>query len=490
VLNRKLLSTAVVILAFSAPVLALGETAARPPSEARWRALPLTNKVFTGDFDAMVKRRMIRVFVPFSRSLYFNDKGQERGLTAELVRDFERYINRKLKTGRRPITVYIVPTTRDRLLASVAEGQADIAAGNLTATEARRKIVDFEAPPDQRPVSELIVTGPKSPDLASLDDLSGKTVHVRRASSYFESLEALNTRFEKEGKAKANVMLVPDALEDEDMLEMLNAGILGVVVVDDWKAKLWAQILPMVKVRDDLVLQSGAKIGWAIRKGSPQLRGAIEDFYRNYVKKQGGIEYRLSQLMKRVKQIRNPTAEQERKRFEQTLALFDRYGEKYAFDPLMLAAQGYQESRLDQSVRSRVGAVGIMQLMPATGKEMDVGDIHIAEANIHAGSKYMDHLMSQYFKDAQFEEVDRTLFAFASYNAGPGRIARMRREAAKRGLNPNKWFFNVEIVTSEKVGKEPVTYVRNIYKYYVAYRLMTEAAARKRATREQVVPAK
>jgi len=162
-------------------------------------------------------------------------------------------------------------------------------------------------------------------------------------------------------------------------------------------------------------------------------------------------------------------------RFQQTLAIFQKYGQQYRFDPLMLAAQGYQESRLDQRMRSRMGAIGIMQILPSTGRQLNVGDIKVADANIHAGAKYMDQLMSQYFPDAHFSDDDRTLFAFASYNAGPGNIARMRHEAAKRGLDPDKWFNNVEIVVAEKIGMQTTMYVRNIYKYYVSYRLMAQA---------------
>jgi membrane-bound lytic murein transglycosylase MltF len=160
------------------------------------------------------------------------------------------------------------------------------------------------------------------------------------------------------------------------------------------------------------------------------------------------------------------------KRFQDTLALFQKYGAKYGFDPLMLAAQGYQESQLNQKAKSHVGAIGIMQVMPATGAELRVGDIMVAENNVHAGAKYMDQLMTKYFPDAKFSESNRPLFAFASYNAGPGRISQMRKEAARRGLDPDTWFNNVEIVTAEKVGIETTTYVRNIYKYYVAYTLM------------------
>ncbi len=281
---------------------------------------------------------------------------------------------------------------------------------------------------------------------------------------------------------------VPDALEDEDMMEMLNAGLLEAIVVDDWKAKMWAQILPKIKVNEQVVVREAGKIGWAIRKGSPKLEAVILDFYRSYLKKGNVVEVRLKQYMSRIKQIKDPTATAEWKRFEETLALFEKYGQKYKFDPLMLAAQGYQESELNQKAKSRVGAIGIMQVMPATGSALKVGDITVTEPNIHAGAKYMDQLMTKYFPDANFKENDRSLFAFASYNAGPGNISKMRKEAIKQGLDPDKWFNNVEVVVAHKIGMETTTYVRNIYKYYVAYKLQLEARETARKAREQLAP--
>ncbi|CAD6546042.1 Membrane-bound lytic murein transglycosylase F [Paraburkholderia hiiakae] len=459
-------------------------SAPAPPADAAARRLTLANQPKFGDFDAMLNRRLIRVLVPYSRTLYFNELGHERGLTAGLMRDFERYLNKTYQSslGKRPLTLVMIPTTRDQLIPGLLAGKGDIAAGNLTATEPRLKQVDFVAPRDRKAVRELVVTGPKSPALAKLDDLSGKTVHVRASSSYFESLSALNARFKKDGKPPMKLVMLPDALEDEDAMEMLNVGLVQILVVDDWKAKFWAQVLPGIVVHDNMSVRDAGYIGWAIRKQSPKLQQAINDFYVGYVKKQSVAEVRLQQELQRVKQITSNTEEAELKRFTQTVGLFEKYGAQYHFDPLMLAAQGFQESQLNQSARSHVGAIGIMQLMPATGKELAVGDIRVTESNIHAGAKYLDRLMSRYFPDAHFSDSDRALFAFASYNAGPARIAKMRKEAADRGLSPDKWFNNVEIVVGEKIGIETTTYVRNIYKYYAAYRLVQQAqAARDRA---------
>ena len=166
--------------------------------------------------------------------------------------------------------------------------------------------------------------------------------------------------------------------------------------------------------------------------------------------------------------------------------LFKKYGAQYNVDYLLMAAQGYQESTLDQNVKSPVGAIGVMQVMPPTGKELNVGDITQIEANIHAGVKYMRFMMDQYFADEPMDNLNKALMTFASYNAGPGRVRQLRRETEKRGLNPNVWFGNVERVASERIGRETVTYVSNIFKYYVTYKLMTEQIERRAAAKGQV----
>ncbi|WP_053572831.1 MltF family protein [Caballeronia cordobensis] len=467
--------------ASAAPLASSPMTASAPIAASALREMDLTNKPWRGDFDAMLERRMIRVLVPFSRTLYFNDRGHERGLTADFVRDFERFINRTYADhlGKRPITVVMIPTTRDRLLPGLDSGIGDIAAGNLTVTDDRLKQADFVTAHELKPTRELVLTGPKSPALSKLDDLSGKTVHVRRSSSYYESLNTLNTRFKQAGKPPMHLVQLPDALEDEDAMEMLNVGLLQILVVDDWKARMWAQMLPQIKVHESIAVREGGIVGWAIRKQSPQLKEVISNFYENFISKQSVAQVRLKQYMQGIRQIHNNAESTELKRFRQTVVLFEKYGHQYSFDPLMLAAQGFQESQLNQEAKSRVGAVGIMQLMPATGKELNVGNIRVTESNIHAGAKYLDQLMTRYFQDAHFSEVDRPLFAFASYNAGPGNIAKMRKEAASRGLDPDVWFNNVEIVVAEKIGIETTTYVRNIYKYYASYRLLKEAQAKR-----------
>jgi membrane-bound lytic murein transglycosylase MltF len=480
--------TCAVLLSAVTLSTATGLRAAEPKPDPRAGAPVFKPQV--GDFDMMLARRTIRVLVPPSRTLYFNDKGRERGLTAELVRDFEEYLNQKhrRKLHNRPITVILIATSRDRLIANVVAGLGDIAAGNLTVTDERLRQVDFIAPTDLDLVAELVLTNKERGPMASVDELSGQTVHVRASSSYRESLDALNARFKQEGKAPVTIVLVPDMLEDEDLMEMLDVGVIDIIVVDDWKAKMWSQILPNVIVNTDAAVHTGGHVGWACRKNSPLLLAELADFYSKYEKKRGTIPYRFALYNKQVKRLQDPTGRNDWKRFQQTVVLFEKYGQQYGFDPLMLAAQGFQESKLDQSVRSPVGAIGIMQLMPATGASMKVGDVTVSEPNIHAGAKYMDTLMTKYFGDAHFDDLNRTLFAFAAYNAGPNRIARLRDVAAQRGLNPNVWFDNVEIVVSEKIGRETTIYVRNIVKYYLSYKLTMELQEEQRKAREALAP--
>jgi membrane-bound lytic murein transglycosylase MltF len=319
-----------------------------------------------------------------------------------------------------------------------------------------------------------------------VDELAGKEVFVRKSSSYYESLVALNQRFATENKSAVIIEIAPETLEDEDLIEMVNAGLISLIVVDKHVADFWKQIFPKITVHDEVAVRAGGEIAWAIRKGSAQLLAAVNDFAARHGQGTTAGNIILRQYLKNTKYVKNAASESERNKFLALIQYFKQYGDKYDVDWLLMAAQGYQESALDQSVRSRAGAIGVMQVLPATGRELGVGDITKVEPNIHAGSKYMRYMIEQYYGKEPMTKLDKALFAFASYNAGPGRISQLRKEAAKRGLDPNVWFHNVEYVAAEKIGAETVTYVSNIYKYYIAYQLITEARAAREAAAEKL----
>ena len=443
------------------------------------------DKPFTGDFDEMVKRRAIRVAVTFNRTHYFIDRGRERGLTFESLKLFEEELNKDLKTRNLRVNVVMIPLSRDQLYPALQSGKVDMVAAMLTVTPEREKLVAFSEP-TRTNVNEVVVTGPGAPPISSVDDLAGKEVFVRKGSLYHENLIRLSDDLKARGKAPIVIDEAPVVLEDDDVLEMVNAGLAPITVVDEYLAEFWSKMFKDLTVHPAVAVRTGGTLAVAFRKENPQLREVVNKTLKKHSEADGTRRVLEQRYLENVKYAKNAAANAERKKFQAVVELFKKYGDKYDIDYLLMAAQGYQESTLDHSARSPVGAIGIMQVMPATGKDMKVGDITEIEANINAGVKYMRFVMNEYYKDEPMDNLNKALMTFASYNAGPGRLRQLRAEAQKKGLDPNVWFGNVERVASERIGRETVTYVSNIYKYYIAYRLMSEQRDRRAAAKEEV----
>jgi membrane-bound lytic murein transglycosylase MltF len=458
---------------------AVGAAAVAPPRAPPGDELSikLQQQPWTGDLDGMIARRYIRVLVPYSRTLYFVDLGgTQRGMSYDFMRAFEDDFNNKLGRGDLRIHVVFIPVSRAHLLPLLLAGEGDVAAANLTITPERSKIVDFAAPA-ARDVKELIVTGPGAAPLAKLDDLAGKELYVSRATSYYENLLALNQSFRQRGLAPMRLREAPGNFETEDVLEMANAGLVNIVVADGYIAKLWQRVYPNIRVREDLVIHQNGDIAFAIRKGCPQLKRALDAFTVTHGQ---GTEFgnvTLQKYLGQTRWVQNATSEQELKKFNLLVDLFQKYGKQYDIDWLLMAAQGYQESQLDQGRHSAAGAIGIMQVMPATADKMQVGDVTQLEPNIHAGVKYIRYIVDQYYESEPMDSLNKVLFAFAAYNAGPARIRSLRTEARTLGFDPNVWFDNVERVAAYRIGRETVQYVANIYKYYIAYTLVQDNVA-------------
>jgi membrane-bound lytic murein transglycosylase MltF len=464
--------------------------AAIPETVSPYDALPeavrlVMDKPFTGDFDTLVARRAIRVGVTFNRTHYFIDKGQERGLTYESLKLFENDLNADLKTGNLKVHVVIVPMTRTQLYPALASGKVDMVAAMVTVRPELEKLAAFSVP-TRTNVNEVVVTGPGAPPIASVDDLAGQQVFVRKGSIYEESLVRLNEQLTARGKPAVVIDEAPDVLEDDDVLEMVNAGLVPITVVDDYLAEFWSKVFTSIKVHSDIAVRSGGSLAVAFRKENPKLRETVNTWLRKHPKGDAFRNTIERRYLEDVKYAKNAAADTERQKLQAVAELFKKYGAQYNLDPLLMAAQGYQESTLDQDVKSPVGAIGVMQVMPPTGKELNVGDIAQVDANIHAGVKYMRFMVDQYYKDEPMDDMNKALMTFASYNAGPGRIRQLRAETKKRGLDPNVWFGNVERVASERIGRETVTYVSNIYKYYITYRLLSDQRDRREAAKAAV----
>ena len=439
-----------------------------------------------GDLDVMQEHRSIRILTVYSIGRYYVDGVVEKGLVRETASLFEEFINKRLNRGRDKIHVVLLPVARSQLIPSLLAGRGDIIAASMTITDERSRDISFSSP-ISKPLSEVLITGPRAPAIETLEDLSGQAVYLRHSSSYRESVEAVNQRFAEQGLEPIHIQPVSEFLEDADLVEMVNAGMLEWAIVDDYKLPWWEDVFSNIQVRRDIVFRSGSRIGWAFRNDSPQLEAAINDFMKKH--REGTLIGNVlkNRYFRDFDWATNALHSEDYQRFTELRHLFEKYGDKFDMDALMIAAQGYQESRLDQSARSSAGAVGVMQIKPSTArdKNVNVTDIHQVDPNIHAGTKYLNFIRERYFSDPAIDERNQVLLSLAAYNMGPGRMLKLREQASGLGYDPNVWFDNVELAAARYVGREPVQYVANIFKYYLAYKLSTEQWDKRQMARQR-----
>ena len=436
--------------------------------------LPLNFERHTGDLDEMVKRGTIRALVLYSRSGFFYVDGRPEGIYYDALQYFEQFVNQKLHT-RQHVQVTFIPVRPDQIEAALTQGVGDLIAYGLVVTPEREQQVAFSTP-IQTDVKQIVVTRKDFGPLSSLEELGGKKVFVNPLTTYYENLEKVNESLRTQGKPTILIEKADPSLMDEDLLEMVNAGILPATVTLAERANLWASVFPGITPQPKLVVGSEGDLAWAMRKNNPQFKQLVDEFVKTHAMGTSFGNTLWRRYLQSDQWVKNPTTAAELKKFEETVDFFKKYSSQYGFDYLMVVAQGYQESMLNQAARSPGGAVGIMQVKPATAAAppISIPNIWTAENNIHAGVKLLNSIAQDYFSDPKIDPKNRLLLTFAAYNCGPNRIAELRKKAPSQGLDPNKWFGNVELLVSQNVGPVTVQYVSNIYKYYVAYKLVVE----------------
>ncbi len=427
---------------------------------------------WTGDFDGVKERGFLRIAIPYNPLFMAFDGDKRIGLAVEVERELEAFL---LKQHKARIAVVLMPKARDAIIPAVVSGRADVAVANLTITAERAKEIDFTNP-TRKNVSELVVTGPSAPSVTTLDDLVETGLSLRKSSSYYVHLQELNDRRRAEGEEPIPVTEMDETLEDYDLIEMVQSGILSATIVDQHKAEFWARVYDGITVHQDLAIHTGGEIAWALRKDTPDLMAVMNAFVATV--RQGTLLGNViaNRYFGRTDWVERIDSSEALKRAQALILFFKTFASEYNLDPRLLISQGYQESRLDQSKRSKRGAIGVMQVLPSTAKDKSVGipDITDAENNIHAGVRYLRFLRDRYFSDEAIAPLDQVMFGLAAYNAGPANIAKARKRAETMGLDPNVWFGNVEIAAGKSISREPVIYVRNIYKYSVAYALLED----------------
>ncbi|HSG88915.1 MAG TPA: transporter substrate-binding domain-containing protein [Pseudomonadales bacterium] len=427
---------------------------------------------FTGDLDAIRERGVLRALVTPSRTNFFVDDGEIRGVQAEFLYRFVAWLNRDVPNEADRLRLKFVPVPFHEQIPALLEGRGDLIAAFLTLTPERAARIDI-ASEFRLSANEVVVTHADVDPPESLEALAGRSIVVLEGSSYDEHLRALSDELQATGLAAIDVQTADARVYTDDILELVNAGAITMTLVDDYAAHLWARVLPNIRVHDYLAVTQDNPLGWGLRPGAEQLGAALDAFAGRV--RQGSLlgNILFQRYFEDTAFIDNPLERAKRDRLEALLPLFQQYGTRYGIEPLALAAQAYQESAFDQDARSGAGAVGIMQLLPTTAADPQVAiaDIEVLENNIHAGARYMAFLRDRYFDDPAMASADRQAFTLAAYNAGPRAIQRVRNEAAAAGLDPNVWYGQTEISTARAIGREPVRYVANVQKFHLAYRL-------------------
>jgi membrane-bound lytic murein transglycosylase MltF len=467
-------------MAFSQALLA--ETDAQTVSE-------MINKPFIGDLKEIRERRILRVLVSYNRTNFFHTKRGDRGIEHDLMKEYEKYINRGPRKKRYKTHIVFLARPFERLIPDLKAGLGDIVASGLTITPERQAFIDFSEP-YIKDVKEILVSNTNNPAPKTLQELSGKQIIVVSNSSYIIHIEKMNQALGRLGLPAIEVVKANPLLEAEDLLEMVNAGLFDYTVVDSHIAEIYKKIYPKIRLQEDFIFYHGGKIAWAINKNLPQLKNSLDEFVKAYAKP--GKLLGNSVFKKYFKNpfwIKQPLSLSALNETPCLQYYFQKYAEFFDFDWYLIASQAYQESGFKQNLRSHANAVGIMQIKPSTAKSkiVNVPNIHNLENNILAGTKYLAFIRDYYFDKPEYSKEDKINFTLAAYNAGPGRIRKLQRIAKAKGLDPHKWHYNVEVIARNKIGHETVDYVTEIQKTKIALKLSKQLAVKKHQLKEQKI---
>jgi membrane-bound lytic murein transglycosylase MltF len=436
---------------------------------------------FFGDLDELRERRIIRVLTTYSRTNYFMTTKGFRGIEYELLKNYENYLNRGPLKRRYQTQLIFLPVSFNEITAKLRQGLGDIAAAGLTVTPERAALIDF-TDPYLKNIKEVLIQAPDSSPIHRLEDLSGKVITVVANSSYVIHLQQFNLALGRLGLPPMEIRQSPEILNIEDLLEMTNDGIIQYTVVDSHIAELWQQALPSLVINDKIIFHYDGKIAWGVRKNNPKLKASLNQFIHRYAKPGRLLGNSLfNKYFKDDYWVQQQPSYTLIKKTNCLSYYFKLYADFYDFDWTLIAALAYQESRFNHNKRSHKGAVGIMQIKPSTAKHkpINIHKVKQLENNIEAGVKYLAYLRDRYYSSPEYDSEDRINFTLAAYNAGPAKIRKMQNLAKKQGLDPYKWFYNVETIVRRKIGQETVNYVANIRKYQIALKMSKEVETQK-----------
>jgi membrane-bound lytic murein transglycosylase MltF len=439
------------------------------PAHARLSSLG-GNLPHTGnqrDLADIRKSGELRVLVNQSRNSSAEIKGQAIGLEYQRLRAFGQYLNRNARDGRE-LRLKIIPKPKDQLVAALQKGEGDLVApGELLDAHPGLGVSASVAIRSDVPL--VVVGNRRNRHYQRVEDMSGRSLTLPVGSAVSDALRAANQQLLKNNKPPIVVEWADSSLAVEDVLEMVQAGIYPWTAVELPIAERWQKVMPGLRIERHLVVGEEGDMSWFVRRESSMLRASIDRFIKGY-KAPGDQDSAFQRIYRRSYKVRNPTVNRtDRQRLERVRSVLQKHGELQDLDWLQLAAVAYKESTLNPAARGASGATGLMQITPAAARSVGVGNIQALDNNVLAATRYMARIRREFFSSRQIAEAERMAFVLAAYNMGPQRVQGLRAEARRRGLNPNRWFFQVERVAMEQMGMGVVSYVNAVNKYYLAY---------------------
>ena len=381
----------------------------------------------TRDLASIRRAGVLKVLVNQSRNSSGEVKGEPIGVEYRRLRAFEQYLNSRSPSARN-LTLKLIPKPKDQLLAALQRGEGDLV-----------------APGELLPAHDGLQVSPSAPVRADaagaggaqgnrrytrLEQLSGRTIPLPAGSAAEGAIELVNQRLAQRRMAPIRIEKLDASLAVEDVMEMVQAGILGFTVVEQPIAERWAKVLPKLRVDRHLVLDNRADMAWYVRRDASTLRATIDRFLADY-RAPADQDVAFQRVYRRAYKVRNPSARRTASAWKRSVHCC--YARQSSMDWLALAAVAYKESHLNPKARGSGGASGLMQITPAAARSVGVGNVHDKDSNVLAASRYLTKIRKQFFSSKHLDERERLAFTLAAYNMGPERVQNLRTQARRRG---------------------------------------------------------
>lgn len=400
---------------------------------------------------------------------YYLYKNQPMGFEFDLAQEFANFLNVKLS---------IVTPGWEKIFDTLLLEDGDLIASSLTQTPKREARVTFSDP--YMPVQQQVIIHQKTRGIKKLSDLNGKTIHIRKNTSYHEQLLEL----QKTG-IKIHLALYEN-VPTEEFLSQIQSGEILITIADSNIFRLNRRYYPDLRIAFPISDQQS--LGWAIKKNDIQLLNKINAFFKN--KKTNGTFGKIYNKYYAGTEIFDYV---DVKKFHIRLKtklpayrqLIEEESEKYNFDWRLITAVIYQESHFNPNAKSYTGVRGLMQLTRITAAEMGVENRLNPTQSIKGGIKYLNKLYNRF---NHLHPDERIKFALASYNVGYGHIKDAQKIARDSGLDINQWSSIEQTLPLLRYrqfyeksrhgyarGTEPVRFVKRILKYYDILKMTPDA---------------